>query len=44
MGMTTRETERIVIPEPQPLTVPEPQPDQTPEPAPSGSLAAPAAH
>jgi hypothetical protein len=35
MGLETPETERIVIPQPQPLQVP--QPESVPEPAPVGS-------
>jgi hypothetical protein len=33
MGVTTKETERIVIPEPQPLTLP--QPEAVPESVPA---------
>jgi hypothetical protein len=35
MGLETPETERIVVPEPQPLQVP--MPEQVPDPAPVGA-------
>jgi hypothetical protein len=35
MGLETPETERIVVPEPQPLQVP--KPEQVPDPAPVGA-------